>query len=44
MNKEFQVDAFVFVTKEDAERAAKEKKQVAYIKSHMDMSLSLIHI
>ena len=38
MNKEFQVDAFVFVTKEDAERAAKEKKQVAYIKSHMDMS------
>ena len=38
MNKELQVDAFVFTTKEDADRAAKEKKQVAYLKTHMDLS------
>ncbi len=37
MNREFQVDAFVFTTKEDADRAAKEKKQVAYLRTHMDM-------
>jgi len=38
MNKEFQVDAFVFTTKEDADRALKEKKQIEYIKNHLDMS------
>ena len=38
MNKELKVDAFVFTTKEDADRAAKEKKQVAYLKTHMDLS------
>lgn len=38
MNKELQVDAFVFTSKEDADRATKEKKQVDYIRTHMDTS------
>lgn len=38
MNKELQVDAFVFTTKEDTDRATKEKKQVDYLRSHVNMS------
>lgn len=36
MNNEYIYDGFLFTSKEDVERAKKERKQVNYLKEHMD--------
>lgn len=38
MKSELQVDGFLFSNAEDAQLALKEKKQVEYLKNHMDLS------
>lgn len=40
MRSELEVDGFLFSNMEDAELALKEKKQVEYLKTHMDLSAS----
>ena len=36
MNKDLQVDEFLFTSVEDAKLAAEEKKKVEYLQKHMD--------
>lgn len=38
MKSELQVDGFLFFNAEDAQLALKEKKQVEYLRNHMDLS------
>ncbi len=38
MNEERQVGHYLYATKEDAEAAAKEEKQAAYLSAHIDLS------
>ena len=39
MNKDLQVDEFLFTSVEDAKLAAEEKKKVEYLQKHMDMKV-----